>query len=252
MNERERSEVQSFAEALSQAEALLIGAGAGMGVDSGLPDFRGTSGFWKAYPPLAKLGIQFEEMANPLVQGIPRTGLGLLRTPAQSLSQNRPPPRILPSAQMDQRTKPVRFCLHIQRRRTFSTIRFRQGFGHRMPWLPPAPPMRESVRVRRFSAHPNLKVEVDEETLHALDPLPSCPGCGGLARPNILMFSDWEWGPPKNQRISHPTERMVGGKRKPQTLPNRARSRPEHTHRPNNLRTGMENLRRNAYANQPA
>ena len=36
-----------------------------MGVDSGLPDFRGNEGFWKAYPPLAKLGIQFEEMANP-------------------------------------------------------------------------------------------------------------------------------------------------------------------------------------------
>ena len=52
-------------EALHSSEALLIGAGAGMGVDSGLPDFRGKEGFWKAYPPLAKLGIRFEEMANP-------------------------------------------------------------------------------------------------------------------------------------------------------------------------------------------
>ena len=24
-----------------------------MGVDSGLPDFRGREGFWRAYPPLA-------------------------------------------------------------------------------------------------------------------------------------------------------------------------------------------------------
>ncbi len=29
-----------------EAEALLICAGAGMGVDSGLPDFRGNEGFW--------------------------------------------------------------------------------------------------------------------------------------------------------------------------------------------------------------
>ena len=65
MNEELESISQFFAEALSHAEGLLIGAGAGMGVDSGLPDFRGTSGFWKAYPPLAKLGIQFEDMANP-------------------------------------------------------------------------------------------------------------------------------------------------------------------------------------------
>ena len=33
------------------SEAILIGAGAGMGVDSGLPVFRGENGFWKAYPP---------------------------------------------------------------------------------------------------------------------------------------------------------------------------------------------------------
>lgn len=30
---------------IKQADALLICAGAGMGVDSGLPDFRGNHGF---------------------------------------------------------------------------------------------------------------------------------------------------------------------------------------------------------------
>jgi NAD-dependent SIR2 family protein deacetylase len=47
------------------ADALLIGAGAGIGVDSGLPDFRGDHGFWRAYPPLAARGIRFAEIANP-------------------------------------------------------------------------------------------------------------------------------------------------------------------------------------------
>ncbi|XFC25171.1 hypothetical protein QO071_07730 [Campylobacter coli] len=36
-----------------------------MGIDSGLPDFRGKDGFWRAYPYLQKLGIDFERMANP-------------------------------------------------------------------------------------------------------------------------------------------------------------------------------------------
>jgi NAD-dependent SIR2 family protein deacetylase len=36
------------AELLRGADALLIGAGAGIGVDSGLPDFRGDHGFWRA------------------------------------------------------------------------------------------------------------------------------------------------------------------------------------------------------------
>ena len=37
-------------EIIKNADAIVITAGAGMGVDSGLPDFRGDQGFWKAYP----------------------------------------------------------------------------------------------------------------------------------------------------------------------------------------------------------
>ena len=35
-----------------------------MGVDSGLPDFRGDLGFWKAYQPLKDKKLSFTEMAN--------------------------------------------------------------------------------------------------------------------------------------------------------------------------------------------
>ena len=40
------------AELIGQADGLLITAGAGMGIDSGLPDFRGPGGFWRVYPAL--------------------------------------------------------------------------------------------------------------------------------------------------------------------------------------------------------
>lgn len=33
------------ADLISQADALVIAAGAGMGYESGLPDFRGNAGF---------------------------------------------------------------------------------------------------------------------------------------------------------------------------------------------------------------
>jgi hypothetical protein len=56
--------VKLAAEEVRSADALLITAGAGMGVDSGLPDFRGTQGFWRAYPAIAKLGLSFQQMAN--------------------------------------------------------------------------------------------------------------------------------------------------------------------------------------------
>ena len=57
--------VADAAALLRAADGMLIGAGAGMGVDSGLPDFRGDHGFWRAYPPLAAAGIRFVEIANP-------------------------------------------------------------------------------------------------------------------------------------------------------------------------------------------
>ncbi len=50
---------------LSCADSLLLAAGAGIGVDSGLPDFRGPQGFWRAYPGLKKSGLRFEQIANP-------------------------------------------------------------------------------------------------------------------------------------------------------------------------------------------
>jgi len=58
-------DVKLIKQTIQEADAILITAGAGIGVDSGLPDFRGDEGFWKAYPPLKKLGLNFSQMANP-------------------------------------------------------------------------------------------------------------------------------------------------------------------------------------------
>ena len=50
---------------IMQADALVVAAGAGMGVDSGLPDFRGREGFWRAYPALGRAGLDFYTVASP-------------------------------------------------------------------------------------------------------------------------------------------------------------------------------------------
>ena len=57
--------LQKAKQLLQEADAIFITAGAGMGVDSGLPDFRGVEGFLEAYPKVRELGLQFEQMANP-------------------------------------------------------------------------------------------------------------------------------------------------------------------------------------------
>ncbi len=52
-------------EYIKNADTIYITAGAGMGVDSGLPDFRGNEGFWREYPVIKDLGYSFSAMANP-------------------------------------------------------------------------------------------------------------------------------------------------------------------------------------------
>ncbi|AGI33304.1 NAD-dependent deacetylase [Mannheimia haemolytica] len=54
------------AELIRNADGILITAGAGMSVDSGLPDFRSVGGLWNSYPPLKKFNLQFMQIATPL------------------------------------------------------------------------------------------------------------------------------------------------------------------------------------------
>ena len=49
---------------MREASAVVVGTGAGMGIDSGLPDFRGNQGFWNNYPPY-RGKFNFMECANP-------------------------------------------------------------------------------------------------------------------------------------------------------------------------------------------
>ncbi|MDR7336114.1 NAD-dependent SIR2 family protein deacetylase [Roseateles asaccharophilus] len=39
----------------------------------------------------------------------------------------------------------------------------------------------------------DVQPDIDEAECRWRGELPACPGCGGLARPNLLMFGDWGW-----------------------------------------------------------
>jgi NAD-dependent SIR2 family protein deacetylase len=48
-----------------------------------------------------------------------------------------------------------------------------------------------------------VSVDVDMETIRATSTLPTCRKCGGLARPNILMFNDGGWLPHRSVAQEH-------------------------------------------------
>ncbi|MGE4550796.1 MAG: Sir2 family NAD-dependent protein deacetylase [Opitutales bacterium] len=187
------SYLEEGAKAVLQANVLYVGAGAGMGVDSGLPDFRSPEGFWKAYPPVAKLKLRFEEMANPrwfaedpefawgcyghrlnlYRETIPHEGFGILRKWGDAMSGG----VFVYTSNVDGHFQRAGFDKHqvLECHGSLNHLQCLKGCGQEI-----------------WSAE-HCMVEVDEDTLRAAHPLPSCPTCGELARPNVLMFGDWDW-----------------------------------------------------------
>lgn len=174
-----------------------------MGVDSGLPDFRGQQGFWRAYPAIAKLGLSFAEMANPawfsedphLAWAFYGHRLNLYRqtTPHQGFNQ------LMDIA----RTKAHGYFVftsnvdgHFQRA-GFAAERMVECHGSIHHFQCTASCTAEIWDATRET------VNLDESIFRAVEPLPQCRHCSALARPNILMFNDWSW-------LSHRSDAQQG------------------------------------------
>ena len=186
--------IEAAAEVIAQADALIILAGAGMGVDSGLPDFRGREGFWKAYPMLEKTGLHFEEIASPdafektpeLAWGFyghrlnlyhntqPHEGFKILKNWAST----RPGGYFIYTSNVDGQFQKAGFDSE-RIMECHGSIHYLQSVhGHPAPILPAD----------------EFEIEVDMEALTAKN-LPYHPQTNELLRPNILMFGDWFWQP---------------------------------------------------------
>lgn len=184
---------------LAAADALLICAGAGIGVDSGLPDFRGDEGFWRAYPPYQRLGLRFVELADPvhfaadpdLAWGFyghrlalyrattPHAGFGILARWAQTMPAGA---RVFTS-NVDGQFQRAGFAE--------DHVAEAHGSIHHLQCLLPC---QRTI----WDASP-LSVTVDPDSMRAIGELPTCPRCASVARPNIFMFGDHAWIPDRSQ-----------------------------------------------------
>jgi NAD-dependent SIR2 family protein deacetylase len=193
MSDSQGEKLERAASWLRDADGLLITAGAGMGVDSGLPDFRGRDGFWRAYPALRQHGLAFEDMANParfvehpeLAWGfyghrlklyretVPHEGFAILRRWADRMAHG----AFIFTSNVDGQFQKA----------GFSETRILECHGsiHRLQCL-------EGCSGDTWAPDEFYPL-VNGQTSELECPMPRCPRCGGLARPNILMFADWAW-----------------------------------------------------------
>jgi NAD-dependent SIR2 family protein deacetylase len=188
-----KTSLERVAQLIAQADSLIITTGAGMGVDSGLPDFRGTAGFWQAYPALARSGLRFEEIANPehfitdpeLAWGfyghrlnlyratIPHQGFHIL----QKLAGQLPYGAFVFTSNVDGQFQ----------KSGIDPLRMLECHGsiHHLQCT-------TSCGKRPWSAD-GFNPTIDSDNCRITSPLPTCPNCGSVARPNILMFGDSDW-----------------------------------------------------------
>jgi NAD-dependent SIR2 family protein deacetylase len=185
--------ILTAARAVADADALLITAGAGMGVDSGLPDFRGDDGFWKAYPPLKRLGVSFSSMANPMwFQRDPELAWGFYGHRLQLYRDTIPHEgfHILHRWAASKAAGAFVFTSNVDgqfQRAGFDDDAILECHGS-IHHLQCTVPCGDAIWFADA-----IEPDVDNESFRAAPPLPECPHCGRLARPNVLMFGDWHW-----------------------------------------------------------
>lgn len=186
--------VSRAANLISEAEGLLITAGAGMGVDSGLPDFRSTEGFWAAYPALASARLDFRSIATPAAfvarpsvawgfyghrlslyrDTLPHDGFKILK----EIATNMPKSAFVVTSNVDGHFQKAGF--------SESQVMEIHGSIHRLQCLGPCSGNIWSAK--------NITPTIDHSKCEWVGAkLPACPKCRQLARPNILMFNDFHW-----------------------------------------------------------
>lgn len=185
--------IERAAALLRAADGLVITAGAGLGVDSGLPDFRGTQGFWRAYPALGNARIAFEDIACPDAfrtdarrawafyghrlalyrRTQPHEGFQILRRWAARMAHG----CTVFTSNVDGQFTTAGFAA--------DDVHECHGSIHVLQCLKPCGD--------HLWAAEGFAPDVDEQAFTLRGALPRCSRCGGLARPNVLMFGDGEW-----------------------------------------------------------
>jgi NAD-dependent SIR2 family protein deacetylase len=203
------AQLDRAAELIRQADALVIAAGAGIGVDSGLPDFRGNEGFWRAYPALGAARIAFTTAASPatfkenpgLAWGfyghrlnlyrdtIPHEGFRLLK----SWGEKKPHGYHVFTSNVDGQFQKAGFDA--------DKVHECHGSIHHLQCLEPC-----GAAIWEAG---DFKPEVDAQACRITNETPVCPHCGGMARPNILMFGDWGWIEERSERQAARLERWL-------------------------------------------
>lgn len=178
---------------LSQADGCLILAGAGMSADSGIPTYRGNAAFSETNPVYKRLGIPYESIASAKTfrrfpeyllayhgsrldlfrEAEPHQGYDVLR----DLVAEMPDGYHVYTTNVDGAFEKAGY--------QSDSITEIHGSMHRWQCIGYLCSTKNGM-----TAPPELHINPDGEKVASL---PRCAFCGGVLRPNVMMFNDNGW-----------------------------------------------------------
>ena len=186
---------QEYVDAMAEIRKctyLVFTAGTGMCVDSNIGDIFSTT-FWATHDPLVQRGLKFEHCANlKSFNDDPGFSWGFYSHLYELYTGSTPHRGYSILKQWADQAKYGSFVFtsnvdgHFQKA-GFPDGRVIECHGNILNL--------QCLQNCSEDIWPieNLQLAVDPETWVASPPLPVCRNCGGLARPNLMMFRDWGW-----------------------------------------------------------
>lgn len=171
---------------------LLITAGAGMGVDSGLPDFRGSKGFWTKSGLMKNSSMSYRDLARPkLFRNLPSRAWGFYGQRIKGYIETVPHEGfdILKKWTEENFSDYFVFTSNVDnqfQKAGFPDNKIVECHGSILH--------KQCLKncCKKVWDMDSIEFEIDARNF-ALGEFPKCPKCGGPARPNVHMFADLEW-----------------------------------------------------------
>lgn len=169
-----RDKIVRLAELISESNKIVVFTGAGISVESGIPDFRGPNGLWRKYDPRVASIDYF--MNNP--EGFWKFALDV----AETLRNARPNPAHIAIAKLEELGK-----VHCVITQNIDGLHQRAGSKNVI-----------EVHGNAYEASCiscGAPYKTEEILRKAAKGIPKCSFCGGLIKPNIVLFGErLPWG----------------------------------------------------------
>lgn len=174
---------------VTEADAIVIFAGAGMGVDSGLVQFRGKDGNWVKGLPIFNHKVNYQELITHYAfDKHPHKAWAFTQYLITQFAYTKPHDGFRMLLELIQK-KPYFIVTsnidgHFQKA-GFDKDKIYECHGSLRHM--------QCMDILEREIFPINLVSIDYQNFLANDPLPICPKCGSICRPNILLLDDWFW-----------------------------------------------------------